>query len=256
MLVKHPFRTRGQLRLFPSSYPHCCVWKRADVGIKMPPKRKVAKGEEAVAQKASKTSGESTPAAAVGVKVKGKGKAHGGSGSSAAATSPAAAGSAAASGQAPRPKRNKQGQLIFPDFPSESSPARPLCVLLRTRKEKTLSNCELVSACPRGRPGVAANVSPDLPSFIDDDVSENHGMRTLLNASRSSASRSFRGHRARCNHLQMSSWWMFSSIGSFAYLSCDSSPLILPLSPRLPASHAAPVFPLCCSILPKPLRGR
>lgn len=95
---------------------HCASSSIAD--IKMPPKRKsVDKADEAppaVSKKASKTTGDSTPAAM------GKGKAKAtkstdGKGSS-ATTSPSGV---AASGTAERPKRNKQGQLVFPDFPSE-----------------------------------------------------------------------------------------------------------------------------------------
>lgn len=90
----------------------------------MPPKRKsVDKADEApvVSKKASKTSGDGTPAAARG---KGKAKAKvtkstDGKGSS-AGTSPSGGGGAASSGTAERPKRNKAGQLVFPDYPSES----------------------------------------------------------------------------------------------------------------------------------------
>lgn len=79
----------------------------------MPPKRKSV-DKAPVVSKTSKTSRDSTPA-------KGKAKATkatDGKGSS-TATSPSGGGGAAVSGKAERPKRNKAGQLVFPDFPSE-----------------------------------------------------------------------------------------------------------------------------------------
>eukprot|EP00752_Nemacystus_decipiens_P010331 g9203.t1 len=85
----------------------------------MPPKRKsVDKAEAPTAvSKKAKTSGDGTPAAA-----KGKGKAKmtkttDGKGSSNVTSPSCGGGAAAAAGTAERPKRNKAGQLVFPDFP-------------------------------------------------------------------------------------------------------------------------------------------
>eukprot|EP00903_Cladosiphon_okamuranus_P010370 g9811.t1 len=86
----------------------------------MPPKRKsVDNADEApaaaVSKKASKTRGDSTPAAKGKRKAKAT-KSTDGKGSSVTA-SPSGGGGVAASGTAERPKRNKLGQLVFPDFP-------------------------------------------------------------------------------------------------------------------------------------------